>query len=596
MKNRLLSIFLILTTLLMTFGCAADRPSTSKPETTTLDTTEGSTTEPTETTASQTTDGTTEPADTTASETTPTTTPKPETTKPTTTNPVTTTAPTTTAPEDYEDPVSGSLVMWTGHGFDKLSTEMSVPSDPVTDYTVTLAKNETEGMQIAIRTDCDTGFLNFKVLSGNNTHITVNAYHVMEILELDGKKWTDPAAPLASNKRFKLAKDETMAILVEFKTTVSTPEGDYEYELGVTDLNGNVIEKVRITVHVWNFSMPEKPRFQSAVGNHALVYQYDMLLEHNLSGSNLPYDILDDKANAYMSDPRVTTIRIPVPKNADGEVNTDKLLEYYGKIKSNPEWFSKAYFYPIDEPSTKEDLEKFEAICKQLRELCPDIRITVPFYTDVQVGLFTDQIDFMDKYVDIHCPKLALWDEDQVYDKYQMWLYDPVGERMKAFQKKGETVWSYVCNYPLAPYLNVKVDDEGIESRVLFWQFYQRDIEGFLYWHSADYSHLGNGGNPWDSVDTFQNGIYGDGILIYTGTGAGLPSYTPIASIRLKIIRDGIDDIELLYMAEELFGREWVDERANKVSKSLISVDVSSDEFAALRLEIGNAVEKELNK
>ncbi len=488
------------------------------------------------------------------------------------------------------------IVMWTGHGYDKIRTEMRVPGNPSTEYTVYMAKNESEGAHIAIRANYKTAALSFKILSGENEHITVSTYHVMEILQLGRKRWTDPCAPLGPGKRFVLKKDETMAVLVDFKTTADTPAGDYVYELGLTDSKGNVIKKVKITVHVWNFAMPEGHKFQSAVGNHFIVSQYEMLRDHNLSGYNLPNGILDERSDAYMSDPRITSFRVPASKLPDGSYDVDAILASYNKLKQNEEWFQKAYFYPIDEPSNLEDIKKFEALCKQLRELFPDMKITVPYYKNVQVTEELDQIAFMDQYVDLHCPKLANWNDDVIYSEEQKEKYPSFAERMKALQEKGETVWAYVCNYPLAPYLNVKVDDEGIESRVLFWQFYQRDIEGFLYWHSALYSELGNGGNPWGSVDTFQNGIYGDGILIYTGTGAGLPYDVPVASIRLKLIRDGIDDIELLYMAEELFGREWVDERANKVSKSLISVDVSSDEFAALRVEIGNAIEKELNK
>jgi hypothetical protein len=290
-----------------------------------------------------------------------------------------------------------------------------------------------------------------------------------------------------------------------------------------------------------------------------------------------------------MSDPRVTSFKIPTDFGDENII--EKLTAYYNKIKANPEWLRKAYFYPIDEPSSVEELDRFENRCKKLRELFPDIKITVPYYKDLQISPDLDQIDFMSRYIDLHCPKLALWDDDQVYNEEQIKRYPSFASRMKALQEKGDTVWAYVCNYPLAPYLNVKVDDEGIVSRVLFWQFYQRDIDGFLYWQSSWYGTLGNGENPWDSVDTFRNGIYGDGILIYTGTGAGLPRSTPVASIRLKIMRDGLADIELLYMAEELLGREWVDERANKVSKSLTSVDVSSDKLAALRIEIGNALE-----
>ncbi len=488
-----------------------------------------------------------------------------------------------------------SIVMWTEHSYDKIRVEMKAPSNPSTEYTVSLAKNESEGAHIAIRSSADTEFLNFKVLSGDNEYITCNVYHIMPILKNRRKYWTDPAALLGPGKRFKLNKDETMAVLADFTTTADTPAGDYEYELGITDKKGNVLNKVKITVHVWNFAMPEGHKFQTAVGNDPSVLYYEMLLEHNLSGYRMPYDILDDEANAYMSDPRVTSFEVVIPKNEDGTINEEKLLEIYAKLKTDDVWLNKAYFYPIDEPHTAEHIEKFEKLCKSLRELCPDIRITVPYYTNLQITDDLDQIDFMDKYIDLHCPKLANWDEDQIYDDYQMSKYASFDERMKELQEKGETVWAYVCNYPLAPYLNVKVDDEGLTSRVLFWQFYQRDIEGFLYWHTSYYSMLGNGGNPWGSVDTFNNGIYGDGILIYTGTGAGLPKQMPVGSIRLKIIRDGIDDIELLYMAEELFGREWVDERVNKVSKSLTTVDVSSDEFASLRIEIAEALEAKLN-
>ena len=490
---------------------------------------------------------------------------------------------------------ASAISIWTRHSFDKIRVETKVPKNPNTEYTIKLAKNETEGVNIALRSENDIKGLNFKVLSGENSDVRVSVYHVDKILKLKGRYWTDPACPLDAKKTFDLERRKTMAILADFKAGLNTPAGDYPYELGVTDQNGNVLCKVTITVHVWNFARPTSPRFQTAIGNHfGQVEHYEMLLEHNMTPYTIPYDLLDLRADAYMSDPRVTSFKIPT--DFGDENILEKLQSYYNKIKGNPEWRKKAYFYPIDEPSDSEQLEKFETRCKELRELFPEVKITSPYYKNVQINNDLDQIDFMDKYIDLHCPKLANWDEEVIYDDYQMSKYPTFDERMKALQEKGETVWAYVCNYPLAPYLNVKVDDDGIVSRVLFWQFYQRDIDGFLYWHSSYYSQLGNGGDPWGSVDTFDNGIYGDGILIYTGTGAGLAHSTPVASIRLKIIRDGIDDIELLYMAEELFGREWVDERANKVSKSLTTVDVTSDQFAALRIEIGNAIEAELKK
>ncbi len=301
----------------------------------------------------------------------------------------------------------------------------------------------------------------------------------------------------------------------------------------------------------------------------------------------LPVGIMSDEADKYMSDPRITSFIIP------RGVSDEDLTAIYEKLKTDPKWMKKAFFYPLDEPRTVEMVEELEVKCKRLSELCPEIKIFSPYYTNVQMDEDTDQIERMSSFMTSHCPKLANWDDSQIYSSDQAAKYDSFADRMKALKERGDTVWAYVCNYPLAPYLNIRVDDEGIGSRVLFWQMYQRDIDGFLYWNSTYYDNLPDK-NPWNSVNTNGDGIYGDGILFYPGEVIG--TSTPIVSIRMKIMRDGIDDIELFYLAEGLFGRDWVDERVNKASSSLTSVDVTSDELYDLRVEIGNAVEAEISK
>ncbi len=481
------------------------------------------------------------------------------------------------------------ITSWIGHGFDRLRADMKPPKDPKSEYTVYMAKGETEGCHIGIYSENATEKLRFELLSKKNEDIKFASYHVMPILELDGKIYTDPAVPFGGED-FSLEGTKTFSLLLEFTTDESTPAGNYRYEFAITDPTGNVISKHAVTVHVWDFAMPKEKIFQRTVNVGITVNpgmeNFKLLLEHNMNTRFLPINIMSDEADAYFSDPRITCFMIPRGISDEG------LSSLYERLKTNPKWMKKAFFYPLDEPRTVAMVKELEEKCNHLKKICPEIKIFSPYYTNVQMDEDTDQIGCMSSFMTSHCPKLANWDDDQIYTEGQKEKFGSFESRMKALMERGDTIWAYVCNYPLAPYLNIKVDDEGIGSRVLFWQMYQRNIDGFLYWNAAYYERLPEK-SPWNSVDTFGNGIYGDGILLYPGDKVGLSE--PIASIRLKIMRDGLDDIELFYLAESLLGKEWIDERVNKASSSLTSVDVSSDELYGIRLEIGNAIEKKLN-
>ncbi len=472
--------------------------------------------------------------------------------------------------------------IWASHSYDKLRTD-SRKAGADNDYTVYLAKNETEGLHIGFRPE-ENMVVRFKAISGENEHISWRVYHVREILTVGRKKYTDPCVSFA---RLGVKGGETSVFLLEFTTSPNTPKGDYEYEFAFTDSKGNVYASLTTTVHVWDFAMPEQYTFETAVGlmNDSSKNAQELMLEHNMSPYIKNFDILSDEADAYMSDPRVTSFRV------EDRVDDETLVRYYEKLKTNPEWLKKAFFYVhgLDEPNVKNGrLDLFEETYSRLRRLCPGVRIICPFFENDQVTPELDQIDFMSQYIDLHCPKLNMWDEDQIYSAEQMEKYDSFDERMEALQERGDTVWSYVCNVPTAPYFNVQVLDEGLHSRVLFWQMYQRNVEGFLYWAADAWTE-----DPWNDIDSFDSGWHGDGIMMYPSEAVnGAPS----ASIRLKLMRDGVDDVELLYMAEELFGREWVDAKVNSVTTSLTSIEVTNDEFAALRIEIAEAIEAELSK
>jgi phage terminase Nu1 subunit (DNA packaging protein) len=66
--------------------------------------------------------------------------------------------------------------------------------------------------------------------------------------------------------------------------------------------------------------------------------------------------------------------------------------------------------------------------------------------------------------------------------------------------------------------------------------------------------------------------------------------------VRLETIRDGLEDCEMFRMADEALGREWVLAKIKAVTSDLKNYTESGEFFTAVRNEIGNELEKALNK
>jgi hypothetical protein len=99
------------------------------------------------------------------------------------------------------------------------------------------------------------------------------------------------------------------------------------------------------------------------------------------------------------------------------------------------------------------------------------------------------------------------------------------------------------------------VDATPTRNRVFQWLAYLDRIEGELY-YASDYcwtaddcgdATSGNTRDPWVSIYAF--GGNGDGTLYYPGTPAKISGSTPVPvpSLRLSLIRDGMEDFEYLH-------------------------------------------------
>jgi hypothetical protein len=116
-------------------------------------------------------------------------------------------------------------------------------------------------------------------------------------------------------------------------------------------------------------------------------------------------------------------------------------------------------------------------------------------------------------------------------------------------------------------------EDDGVALRVLAWGQFKMDVDRWFYWESTYYDNyqadMGQT-NVFQTAQTYGsyerddkvlgktgwNYFNGDGVLIYPGTDKHFPEqsydlFGPIASLRLKYWRRGIQDVDYLKLAEK---------------------------------------------
>jgi hypothetical protein len=426
--------------------------------------------------------------------------------------------------------------------------------------------------------------------------------------------YPDALIPLDVKKSFDLPKETVRGIFIRFTTETSAAAGKYIYNVKLKTKAGTVLHSYELTLNVYDVVLPEASTLRTAVGlsiqslakqhyiiatvtdpligkhleraTELYVKYYEFLLDHKITPIELPYDILDERADKYMSDPRVTSFLVPTG------VSDEKLKAYYDKLCTNPEWLSKAYAYPVDEPNSIEAIDLVIAESERIRRICPELKINGAFFTNISYDGTRDTVDIMEQYHDIICPKIANWN---VNDRnYGCGIQDVLGNkgtftsRINKMREEGKEIWSYVGVTPRGQYYTLMVDEEGLRHRRIFWQHYELGATCFLYWSCNWWNGIAA---PWTQMNTVMWAdvtAFGDGSLLYNGNKVGVDG--ACGSIRLEGFRDGIEDYDLIVMAKELLGEKWINKRISRANST-----VTTDSYLnSIRTEIIKAIEDEL--
>lgn len=143
-------------------------------------------------------------------------------------------------------------------------------------------------------------------------------------------------------------------------------------------------------------------------------------------------------------------------------------------------------------------------------------------------------------------------------------MYDTARERVSEVLQKGDKVWSYNALVQDEYSPKWEIDFEPINFRIQPGFISQSlGLTGILYWRVDQWTK-----DPWNDIQTYssKNQDYpGEGMLVYPGKQVGINGIVP--SMRLKWLREGIEDYEYIQILKSLGHHEQALELSQKVGR-----------------------------
>lgn len=467
--------------------------------------------------------------------------------------------------------------------------------------------------------------------------------------------WPDALPPI--NEPLELPAGMNQPLWITVKVPRDAAPGEYHGRIALRGEMGEA--EVPLAVRVWDFTLPKRNHLETAFGfdcwqafryhnataeadrRHVLDLYFRSFADHRISPYNpTPLDPIRVKFEPQAQPPRAVVDfsqfdaafsravedygfthfmlaiqgmgggsfhdRVPPSIAGFGEDTPEYQAMFASQVQQleahlrEKGWLSMAYVYWFDEPEPK-DYEFVKAGMARLKKYAPGL-----------ARMLTEEpVEPLYGYVDIWCP---------VTPNYQ----HEIAERRRPH---GERFWWYVCTGPKAPYCTLFIDHPATELRVWLWQTWQRRISGILVWAT----------NYWTSSAAFPEGFQdpyedpmsyvsgystpkgvkrhwgnGDGRFLYPPFEASVPGKSPrpvlappVSSIRWEMLREGIEDYEMLWLLADLLQRHGsnlsADERNRieallevppEITKDMTTFTKTPGPIYARRTQVAEAIEK----
>jgi len=424
---------------------------------------------------------------------------------------------------------------------------------------------------------------------------------------------------------FDVWKGQNQPIWVDVFVPENTVAGEYEGTFTVTldnfpDPWGPVADSIRVktisvpvSITIWDFTLPDQTTHRNHFGRVGRIserfgvevnsdeykkiemeycriytehrlnppFPHYLMPEMSTDGSLKIIPERHNELKKFIEDFNVSDFEIPRapiagftdPHKALNASDREKAVRYYSDfykyLKENG-WDKRAYVYLYDEPNTPECYKRVLELAEDVHKGAPQLKILVveqPYSHDPS---WPD----IDSAVDIWCPLFGFIDRESVTDAIsrgdEVWSYTALSQRAPRYHPHYDEVKNYD-----SPYWHI--DAPLTSHRVPTWMNYQYGIKGILYW-SLTTTVMDTWYHP--AFSHFGTHFNGGGYFIYPGVPCGIVG--PISSIRLKNLRESMEDYEYLNLYEKLAGREAVLKIVSKVAPNWWeTTDNPNDIFAA---------------
>jgi hypothetical protein len=363
---------------------------------------------------------------------------------------------------------------------------------------------------------------------------------------------------------FNVAAGQNQVIWIDLfipRGVTNSPPGTYTGDITITSTQGNVT--VPVSLSLWNFELPlvpsEKTFFMIFFPANGNSHNEQMILRHRISLRYVQIaDVPSGIANFGMNR---TALWGYAPSDGCGSVSTPPTLAQFRATAAQYPPGLALDVYPADEisgctsayPLIKQWAQNAHAVgAKVVTTMIPD-----PALYDDGSGTGQPAVDF--------------------------WVLLP--NQWRNFSGVPGAIWSYNTEVQDSYSPKWEIDFLPINFRIHAGFLNQtQGATGLLYW-AVDYWQ--NPSTVWDNpvVSNIYGNFPGDGILIYPGTQVG--TQAPAPSMRLKWLRDGIQDYEYIEMLKKTGQASWALSQASTIAHDWVNWSQSSSALLQLRDTLG---------